>query len=357
MFRLAPLGLRLTLVVVVLLCVAFARADEGDTPAIRRVPAYCGIYSVYGALNALGVKCEFADFVSSKYVTSKFGSTIDDLKKAAEDHRAFALAESNLTASDLRDAPCPVVLHVADERRIGVYNHWVLYLGTEDGLARIINAPHELELMPFAELLARWDSIGLFVSDKPIELRRQTARHWLTTMLAVSLAAPVGATAWRGRPARRYVRAPLAAVAIVGSSVLLAVAYHSLAPEGMLRNASAVTLVRQSHMPVSLPEISAEKMAELTARARAVVINARHEDAFERDHIPGAINIPVTASREERRHALRGVAKNTPIVLYCQSDRCAYSDDVGRSLAMDGYENVSVYREGWLGRAKIKKDE
>ena len=199
MFRLAPLGLRLTLVVVVLLCVAFARADEGDTPAIRRVPAYCGIYSVYGALNALGVKCEFADFVSSKYVTSKFGSTIDDLKKAAEDHRAFALAESNLTASDLRDAPCPVVLHVADERRIGVYNHWVLYLGTEDGLVRVVDAPHELELMPFAELLARWDSIGLFVSDKPIELGAQTARHWLTTMLAVSLAALV----WRHRVARQ----------------------------------------------------------------------------------------------------------------------------------------------------------
>ena len=135
MFRLSrisrlPLGLLFTGVA----ATSFAN-DESIAPPPRRVPAYCGIYCLYGALNAVGVKCQFADFVSSKYVTSKFGSTIDDLRQAAVDHDAFAETRTDLTAADLKEAPCPVILHVATERRIGIYNHWVLYLGTQGGLA------------------------------------------------------------------------------------------------------------------------------------------------------------------------------------------------------------------------------
>ena len=54
---------------------------------------------------------------------------------------------------------------------------------------------------------------------------------------------------------------------------------------------------------------------------------------------------------------MRGVAKGAAIVLYCQSSGCAYADDVGRSLVIDGYQNVSVYRDGWTGWDRRKKDQ
>lgn len=350
-------GLPTLLIVLDLIISAHAFAQEGERLiGERRVPAYCGIYSVYGALNAVGINSDFADFASAKYVTSRFGSTIEDLKKAAEDHGAYAKPCTNLTAADLKMAPCPVILHVADERRIGVYNHWILFLGTQDGRARIVDAPHNLELISYADLLARWDSTGLFITNEPSSLADQSTTNWLRGTLVVAMVVLVSAAGQR-RKTRRQVHAFMTVVAILGTSVALAVAYHLLAPEGLLRNASAVELVQHSHLPVTIPEIGKDAMAELIGRREGVIIDARREDDFGRGHIPGSINVPITASRDERRYALHNIAKDAKIVLYCQSDQCGYADDVSRSLLMDGYQNVSVYRGGWVVWNEKKQDE
>ena len=36
------------------------RGQENQQP-LERIPAYCGIYCVYGALQALGIECDFRD--------------------------------------------------------------------------------------------------------------------------------------------------------------------------------------------------------------------------------------------------------------------------------------------------------
>lgn len=323
------------------------RAADDQPDAILRVPSYCGIYCVYGALKSVGVDCQFSDFLSSKYVTSSAGSSLAALQSAVESKGAFAEARTNLTATDLMDAPCPVVLHFADERRIGIYNHWVLYLGTENGMARIVDAPHQLELMPYAELLARWDSIGLFISKDPIASRAVGVRHILTTTLLMGTAGALALLGYRRGTLRTRLAMPLQVLAICGGALVVSVLYHLLVPTGLLRNATAVELVQQSHLPIELPEVSEIALASPSGPEKPIVVDARFEDAFEQGHVPGALNIPLSASRVERLALLQNVAKDQEIVIYCETSKCAYAELVGRSLFVDGFKNVRLYPEGW----------
>lgn len=332
-----------------------AAGDQPDT--IRRVPSYCGIYCVYCALKSVGVDCQFNDFLSSKYVTSSAGSSLTDLQAAVESKGAFAEARSGLTAADLVESPCPVVLHVADERRIGIYNHWVLYLGTENGMARIVDAPHQLELLPYAELLARWDSIGLFISKEPIATGSIKARQVLSTSLLIGAAGGLALLGYRRGPVRTRLAMPLQVLAICGGALVASGMYHLLVPTGLLRNATAVELVQQSHLPIELPEVSEVALASSEGSKRPTIVDARFEDAFEQGHVPGALNIPLHASRVERLALLQNVVKDDEIVIYCETSQCPYAELVGRSLVVDGYKNVRLYREGWRTWASKHKPE
>lgn len=335
-----------------------AIAEEATRPLrIGRAPSYCGIYCVYGALKSVGVDCQFSDFLSSQYVTSSLGSSLTDLQAAVESKGAIAEARSGLTVADLMGSPCPVVLHVADERRIGIYNHWVLYLGTENGMARIVDAPHQLELMPYAELLARWDSIGLFISKEPIATGSIRARHVLSTSLLIGAAGGLALLGYRRGPVRTRLAMPLQVLAICGGALVASGLYHLLVPTGLLRNATAVELVQQSHLPIELPEVSEVALASSEAAKKPIIVDARFEDAFEQGHVPGALNIPLHASRVERLALLQNVVKDNEIIVYCETSQCPYAELVGRSLVVDGYKNVRLYREGWRTWASKHKPE
>ena len=78
----------------------------------------------------------------------------------------------------------------------------------------------------------------------------------------------------------------------------------------------------------------------------ARVIDARMPADYETGHLEGAVNIPVSMSREQCIEAMSGPL-NSPIVVYCQSLKCKFAEEVAANLAAGGYSNIYIFKGGW----------
>src|SRR5260370_28036335 len=78
--------------------------EDKPPPAVRPrgMESYCGVQSLYRALRALGKEVSFADLVKPEYISSREGSTVADLKKAATDLGGFLEPMSRMTSAMLQ---------------------------------------------------------------------------------------------------------------------------------------------------------------------------------------------------------------------------------------------------------------
>jgi rhodanese-related sulfurtransferase len=74
------------------------------------------------------------------------------------------------------------------------------------------------------------------------------------------------------------------------------------------------------------------------------LVDTSPEADFKRQHLPGAINLPVERIRELDPHILRNKSDN--IVLYCADSTCQSSDIAARDLMARGYTHVQRYAGG-----------
>ena len=82
-----------------------------------------------------------------------------------------------------------MILHFRSTSASRDFNHWVAFLGVDGnvsgGRARIIDLPHQLALIPFAELLAKWNGTAIVISQEPIRdevLMASYAHYLIVTM-------------------------------------------------------------------------------------------------------------------------------------------------------------------------------
>jgi len=92
--------------------------------------------------------------------------------------------------------------------------------------------------------------------------------------------------------------------------------------------------------PVTYRQVK-DMLAEREKR-RVVLIDVRQPEAFDADHIPGAVNIPLA---EIRRHDSR-LAQAKTLVVYSKGWRDRLSLAAAKKLVALGYQNVRDYRGG-----------
>jgi rhodanese-related sulfurtransferase len=264
-----------------------------------------------------------------------------------------------LGATALRAARDPVILHVRRPGKDTPYLHWVLFLGEERGMARVLDPPNTPELMPFQELMSLWDGVGLVVSKEPPRTMAMFLASWLEQgaallLVAVTLwgtrlrawkAGSTEASRWTVR-AGRYVLRPAGLVCV---AALLAGVYHSLHPEGFAGNPIAVGQVVGRHFEPPLQDWSVAQVQAALLGHTVKFIDARLPRDFEAGHMRGAINISVFAGLVERDRALSGMDPATQLVVYCQSRRCPWGRALASDLVFRGFRNVAVFSEGWSG--------
>ncbi len=331
-------------------------AVPSDHDPFRR--SHCGLYCVYSLLRLAGQKIDFVDLVKPEYIGSYEGSSLPDLVRAAKDNGLFSVPASRLTPAFLGHSPCPVVLHVRGDSDSPKYDHYELFLGTEEGKAKILNPPLGPRLVSFGELAAQWDGIGLIVAQKPPDVEGLFASDRQRLLMIAGIVAAgivlmhVARRVWLGEVDPRSKRWRMLMSA--GQGILLGLAAFTCGllsnlsshGEGLLGNAEGVRSIRRAHAGAFLPTIGVSKVKKLMG-TDTVLVDARFPRDFEAGHLTGAISLPVDANDARFCLATRNLAKTGRVVVYAQSRSCPYAPKVASRLVDDGFTNVSVFKGGW----------
>lgn len=323
--------------------------------------SYCGIYCVYAAMNCYGRHPDFMELLKTKYVGSIQGSSIAELRTAVQDHGLQALPMMGLSRANLIMAKTPIVLHVSLPDSPGQFVHWILFLGMEDGQAKILDAPHRPELVPVADILARWDGVGLYISDQPMSPWWLKMESLLTSENLALAAALLAITALLNRilssrgdsqPIRPlWISAP----AVIVAAGVMAVIWHLVSDDGYVRNQVAVRTVIQQHRPSFLPKLGIPELEAALQDPKVAIVDARFPRDFAAGHIPGAINVPVYTTQVERRKLLGDLPRDARVIVYCQSESCRFDESLGSALVAEGIENVSLFSGGWAQWSETQK--
>ncbi len=129
---------------------------------------HCGLYCLYAALRLTGHRMDARELIKPDYISSHKGSSLSELKKAAEDHGLYALPVTGLSLQALRKCSHMMILHVKSEVASESYDHYQLWLGTAGGKARLFDPPEPVQCVSFHELAPRWRGSGLILSPRPI---------------------------------------------------------------------------------------------------------------------------------------------------------------------------------------------
>ena len=318
---------------------------------------YCGIYCLYAAMKLADKNVDYRKLLKPEYVGSLDGSSLAELKKAAEDHGMCALPLTKLTTWDLRRLRYSVILHVklAGDRK--AYDHYVLFLRTKDGRAWLFDPPQPPRVVPFCQLAPIWDGTGLVVSATPIDAAAvfhpayKRFVLWSCVVVAITALYHLAKWCWPLAPGalsrnRLFVLSLAQCAGITVVSVIWAVTYHFANDEGLLANPSGTASVQRAHMGSFIPKVSHRKV-RAWLNSGTVLIDARYERDFQAGHLEGALNLPVNATDAHRRKTTADIPKHTRIVVYCQSKRCKFAESVAIELMDDGFHNVFVFRGGW----------
>ena len=321
-----------------------ANADEGP---------HCGIYAVYGAVSAVGVRGSFESLLDRRFVSGLSGSTVSDLVNAAKHLGVDAAPLTGLGAASLFESRDPLILHVASFGQLEVYNHWLLFLGIESGKARTVDSTGSMHLMNVSELLARWDGVGIavFTGAEPrtrfgsIEL---VAIGWWALLVVMAVGVAVFLVR---RVSTAGVRESVTGSLVLATTTVLLIAVREVySASSLSRNPDCVRFISAAEGLRNLPELSLEEVIEFTKRPDAAVIfDVRYAGDMNYGHIPGATGLPVNSTQEEVAAAVETIPRDKTIILYCQSSGCRFSDRMAVVLTSFGFTDIRIYRDGWVG--------
>lgn len=93
--------------------------------------------------------------------------------------------------------------------------------------------------------------------------------------------------------------------------------------------------------------VTAEKLVEMVAAMpQLVIVDARHREEYGKGHIEGAVNLIDTDMT--RASLARLIPRtDTPVLFYCNGERCLRSSHAAKLALGWGYRKVYWFRGGW----------
>ncbi len=145
-------------------------------------------------------------------------------------------------------------------------------------------------------------------------------------------------------------------ILLVSTAVLMALIANALSPRGIPwrgqwdESQGVVTADQAALKPTLDFEIPDALTAhQLHAGGQVVFVDSRTEADYRAGHIPGAFSLPV-GDFDRRIDAFRArYDRGHPIVTYCSGRSCQDSHILAQRLFEAGYENVSVFIDGYPG--------
>lgn len=336
---------------------AFASAARSPKASSLGPRPHCGLYCLYSLLTLSGRETDYHSLVKPEYYGSRQGSSLAELNRAATDRGLHARTAARLSTRALRRCPCPALLHVRPHSEAREYNHYELFLGTENGRAKLFDPPEAPRLVDFEELAARWDGAALLVSARPVDIgpvfapdRQRLLLYGMGGVLAL-LALHMGRRLWLrfvgAMPRRWSLGLTLGQAGALGlAAFFCAMLYHFANDEALLANANATVSLQQAYRGTFIPKIGRGEVRKLLG-TDTVIIDARRARDYQAGHLDGAINLPVDANEALWEETTAILPQDKPIMVYCQSAGCKYAERVSVALLKDGFSGISIYRGGW----------
>ena len=340
-----------------------AAESESSRTRFPQPVTYCGVQSLFRGMQALGKDVEFQDLVKPEYISSKQGSSVGDLKKAAQHLGVYLEPMSRMTCEMLKQSQLPVILHVKSDFNQKDYNHWVLFMGTVDGKAKIYDGEQPEFFIDYEELAARWDGNGLVLSDRPIptaavRLGILGSVLFYTGLVALAVGILLRVERHFVRPHRQpswrlsFVSGLRQAAALMVIVFGAMSAYRLGSAEGYLSNPHAIAASQDSQFGTFLPKLTTSQVARQLETPGVAIVDARLPTDFHAGHLPGAVSIPVNSTPDHFQAALAHVPQDSRIVIYSHSNGCPYGENVAKELIALGYKKIWLYRGGWVEWAK-----
>ena len=91
-------------------------------------------------------------------------------------------------------------------------------------------------------------------------------------------------------------------------------------------------------------EVDFPEVYEIWRRGEAIFVDARPPRAFNRAHIPKAVNVPLRSA--EKALSKLSLAKDENLIVYCSSIRCPNAHQLMHLLLRLGYMNVRIFPRG-----------
>ncbi len=304
--------------------------------------AYCGLHCVYGAVRLSQPDAAFDRILKPDFINGTFGSSSENLIDAFAEFGIHAEFDPALALGRLQALNRPAILHV---RPVGrrVYSHWILFLGFDGEEIRIYDPPQEQTRISVTDLLSVWSG-GAVIPDLPASSQESLVAGNLLARLPVSLsvvgmiAISLSLTALLHRT--RTITA--FAAAVVGVALFTHVALRT----GFVHGSHGIGAVQASYFQRDIPTIDFETTKSLCGKEDVVFVDARTVDAYDRFHLPNAVNIPVDSTFCQLINSMKLLKPDSRIIFYCQSEHCQWADSVANQIVNRGISNVAIYRGG-----------
>lgn len=102
----------------------------------------------------------------------------------------------------------------------------------------------------------------------------------------------------------------------------------------------------QGEVSAAIPEgvkvFTAEQIKTMMASKTVVIIDSRDKEKFDKEHIEGAISVPLKTFDIAQLPA----DKAAQLVFYCGGPSCPLAPTSAGKAIKAGYQNVAVYHEG-----------
>jgi rhodanese-related sulfurtransferase len=133
---------------------------------------------------------------------------------------------------------------------------------------------------------------------------------------------------------------------VSGVAIVAAIVFNCFYAEGLLAaHGSVAHAVQESRRGSFIPRVTLAEL-EVLRQQHITVVDARRPIDYAWGHIPGSVSIPVGSTGQYCRQQLAS-GVTYPIVVYCQSLTCPFSEQVAETLYTEGYTNLRIFGGGW----------
>ncbi|MGC9326218.1 MAG: rhodanese-like domain-containing protein [Candidatus Hinthialibacter sp.] len=94
--------------------------------------------------------------------------------------------------------------------------------------------------------------------------------------------------------------------------------------------------------------VTGEEVLQHLQEGSSIFVDARDAKYFHEGRIPGAVNLPAASFGEAFAEIGEALPRDFLLIVYCQGDPCDESRDVLDHLELLGFQELALYKGGWM---------